>query len=46
MDDDIVDAGPMASVRMLTKKGSNEPRGCAFIEYHDAESHGVRHVHG
>ena len=37
-----ISAGPMASVRLLTKKGTNEPRGCAFIEYEDAESHGVR----
>lgn len=26
------------NVRMLTKKGTNEPRGCAFVEFHDSSS--------
>ena len=29
-------------VRLLTKKGTNEPRGCAFVEFHDSTGLWVR----
>ena len=29
------------SVRMLTKKGTGAPKGCAFVELSDRESHWV-----
>ncbi len=34
-------AAKIKSVRMLTKKGSDEPKGCAFIEFEDQKSHAV-----
>eukprot|EP00052_Salpingoeca_macrocollata_P016197 m.129856 g.129856 ORF g.129856 m.129856 type:complete len:236 (-) comp19959_c0_seq2:58-765(-) len=29
----------LSAVRMLTKKGTNEPRGCCFLEFSDKASH-------
>lgn len=32
----------LISVRVLTKRGTNKPKGCAFLEYDNPESHKVR----
>ena len=36
--------GGDVNVRMMTKRGSNEPRGCAFVEFDNAVSQSVSYL--
>jgi nucleolar protein 6 len=38
----LTPSGGAITVRLLTKKGTNEPRGCAFVEFDNGLSHSVK----